>query len=145
MQKLSVLKITQRLVRSFSSAVKPFRIGDNVMIAKHITRSDIEKFIDVSGDTNPIHVQNGNEKGIVHGAFLNALVSGVIGTMLPGPGTLVVSQTLNFPNKCFEGDLVKITVTLIENRKIMKVKYECVVEEANKTVLFGDARLVVNK
>lgn len=145
MQKLSVLKVTQKLVSSFSSAVKPFRIGDNVTIVKHITRSDIEKFMDVSGDTNPIHVQNENEKGIVHGAFLNGLVSGVIGTMLPGPGTLVVSQTLNFPNKCFEGELVKITVTLIENRKIMKVKYECVVEEANKTVLFGDARLVVNK
>lgn len=145
MQKHSILKTAQKLFYSFSSAVKPLRIGDNVTIVKHITRSDIETFMDISGDTNPIHVHSESAKSVVHGAFLNALVSGIIGTMLPGPGTLVVSQTLNFPNKCFEGDLVKITVTLTENRKIMKVKYECVVEKTNKTVLFGDARLVSNK
>lgn len=139
MQKLFSPRTANSLVKHFSSTLK---IGDGITIVRCITKADIQKFIDISGDANPIHFQSGDKKAIVHGAFLNALVSGVIGTKFPGPGTLVVSQTLNFPNNCFEGELVKVTVTLIENRKIMKVKYECVVEECNKTVLFGDAKLI---
>lgn len=120
-------------------------MGDNVTIIRRISREDIQSFADVSRDSNPVHFENGNEKGIVHGALLNGLVSGVIGTCLPGPGVLVVSQTLNFPNKCFEGELVKITVTLVENRKILKVSFSCYVEESKKTVMYGDARLVLSK
>ncbi|KAF2898310.1 hypothetical protein ILUMI_07863, partial [Ignelater luminosus] len=119
--------------------------GDTCTIVKKITDEDIQNFCKISGDTNPIHIKNDSGNAVVHGAFLNGLVSGVIGTKLPGPGTLVVSQNLNFPNKCFSGESVRITVNLIENRKIIKVEFACEVEERKKVVLYGDARLVLNK
>jgi len=130
-----------RLAKLFSS--KDATPGESCTISKVITEEDVENFARISGDTNPVHFQHGSQKAIVHGALLNGLVSGVIGTKLPGPGTLVVAQNLNFPNKCFVDESVKITVKLIENRKIIKVEFVCEVEERKKVVLYGDAKLVV--
>lgn len=124
------------------SKMKHYKVGDVATMKRKILREDIEKFIKLSGDGNPIH---STEKAVVHGAFLNSLVSAVIGNKLPGPGTLVVAQTLNFPNKCFENEEVTVTVELVEDRKILKVIFKCEVEEKSKLVLHGDARLVINK
>lgn len=119
------------------------KVGDKCTVTKQITRADIEKFIEISGDSNPIHCQG--ENSVVHGAYLTALVSSVIGTKLPGPGSLVVSQTSTFPNKCFSGDVINITVELLELRKIIIVGFSCKVEDLNKVVLHGTAKLMLNK
>nr|CAD7440313.1 unnamed protein product [Timema bartmani] len=57
---------------------------------------------------------DGGSKGkvIVHGALLNGLVSGVIGTKLPGPGTKVLSQSLEYPNSCYADEEVSITIEI---------------------------------
>lgn len=121
-----------------------FQIGDRVQVYRKITADDLLKFAALTGDMNTIHlVESG--RPIVHGAFLNGLVSGVIGTKMPGSGTLVVAQNLTFPNKCFIDEQVLISVELIEVRKILKVKFECRVVSDNKIVLFGDAKLVMRK
>jgi len=144
---VQIRKLT--FLRIFSSDnfnPKALKVGDSCTITKQISNKDIENFAKISGDTNPVHFQSDSQqRAVVHGAFLNGLVSGVIGTKLPGPGTLVISQNLNFPNKCFGGESVKITVKLVENRKIIKVDFVCEVEEQKKVVLHGDARLVVSK
>lgn len=121
------------------SKVKKYKVGDVATMKRKIQGEDVEKFITLSGDSNPVHSQ---EKAVVHGAFLNSLVSAVIGTQLPGPGTLVVAQNLNFPNKCFVDEEVTVVVELVEDRKILKVKFKCVVEKESKVVLHGDAKLV---
>lgn len=108
-----------------------------VEVTKKISKEDVAEFSRLSGDTNPIH--NGS-KGIVHGAFLNALVSGVIGTKLPGPGTMVVSQNLRFPTSCRINDVVKISVELTSIRKLCEVHYKCTVND--RIVLEGDAKIV---
>lgn len=123
-------------------AKKSLTIGDHASITKKITPEDLGKFMELSGDFNPVHTQ---QKPIAHGAYLNSLVSAVIGTKLPGPGTLVVKQTLNFPNKCYVHDIVTVTVRIVDVRKIVKVSFTCEVQEGNKTVLFGDAHLVFNQ
>lgn len=120
-------------------------IGDQVTISRTITKKDVDNFSILSKDTNMIHVTDIPEKAVVHGAFLNSIVSGVMGTKLPGPGCLVVQQTLNFPNKCYVGETVDVTVKLIENRKILKVDFSCDVKVKNKKVLFGTAKLVMSK
>ncbi|RZC14248.1 follicle cell protein 3C-1 [Asbolus verrucosus] len=112
-------------------------VGDKVSVSRIIKKEDVEKFTELSGDTNPIHSTCGQERAIVHGAFLNALVSRVIGTKLPGPGAMVISQTLNFPNKCYVDEEVKILVELMNNRKILTVKFVCEVPDRHKIVLFG--------
>lgn len=134
---------------SFSNNVTskpPNRESDTeAVMSRTITVEDVVNFSKLSGDTNPIHSSHSSENAIVHGAFLNSIVSGVIGTKLPGPGCIVVQQTLNFPNKCYVGETVEVTVKLIENRKIIGVNFRCSVKEKNKTVLFGSAKLVMSR
>ncbi|KAK7070381.1 Armadillo repeat-containing protein 7 [Halocaridina rubra] len=129
--------------RSFTS----FKEGDTVTLAKKITQEDVEKFAKLSGDTNPIHIDRVYVKNrtnfddcVVHGALLNGLVSGVIGTRLPGPGTLVVKQELNFPSPCYVGEEVNLTVRLRELRKIVTVDFSCVTD-SGKIVLWGNCKL----
>ena len=114
-------------------------------IRRKITKEDLAKFTELSGDDNPIHAVNGPERALVHGALLNSLVSRVIGTELPGPGSVVVAQTLNFPNKCYVDEEVEVTVEMVENRKIVTVKFRCEVPERGKVVLWGDAKLIIKK
>lgn len=123
---------------------KKFRVGDSVTVVRTVTEDDLTEFGRLTGDTNPIHFSNHTNKAIVHGAFLNSIVSGVIGTELPGPGTLVVSQNLYFPHKCFVHDVITVKVELVEMRKIIKVRFTCEVEQETlrRTVMNGDAKLV---
>lgn len=137
---LPILSSTGNLSRPFSD--ERSEILKAVTVSKQIMKEDLEKFAALSGDTNIIHSSTLQEKAIVHGAYLNALVSGVIGTKLPGHGSIVVEQTLNFPNKCYVGETVDINVKLVSNRKILIVDYNCVVKENNKRVLTGSAKLV---
>lgn len=133
----------KRFLSNIHSKQSQFQIGDKVSVLKRITRKDLDSFIQVSGDSNPIHVGDAQERAVVHGAYLNSLVSCVMGTKLPGPGTLVIKQTLNFPNKCFIDEEVKVSVELVEVRKIITAKFSCNVNE--KTVLYGDAKLIFDK
>lgn len=107
------------------------------VFTRKITKQDVDEFTRISGDNNPVHL---GDKPLVHGAFLNALVSGVIGTRLPGPGTIVVAQTLRFPSQCRVDDVVTIKVDLISARKLYLVNFTCTVED--RTVLEGDAKLI---
>lgn len=80
--------------------------GDSASIARTFTIEDIRRFAEITGDCNPIHIDADFAKGtkfgrcVVHGALINGLVSAVMGTRLPGPGTVVAHQYLEFPNPC---------------------------------------------
>lgn len=122
------------------------RVGDWVRIRKTLTQEDVEKFAQITGDFNPIHLNEQPEsKRVVHGAFLNGIVSGVIGTKMPGPGTIVISQQFTFPNKCIASadKEIEVFVEILDVRKIMKIGFECV--QDGKVVFKGDARLVYMK
>lgn len=125
------------------------KVGDVATLSKRITTEDIKKFAELSGDTNPLHLDSefiSNhttfENVLVHGAHLNSLVSNVIGTLLPGPGTVVVRQDLHFPSPCYAGETVEITVKLASLRKISTVEFCCSATEG-KVVLKGSAQLVL--
>lgn len=145
LMRLENVRIGLRQNSNILSKFKGFKEGDKVTVQRKITNEDVEAFARLSGDTNHIHFKNDHEKAIVHGAFLNGIVSAVIGTKLPGSGTLVVSQNLNFPNKCYVDEEVSVTVELLENRKIIKVKFICETVSDKKIVLHGDAKLLINK
>lgn len=119
-----------------------YKVGDSVKITRIITQKDLNNFSSLTNDHNPIHKEN-HQKPLVHGAFLNAIVAGIIGSKLPGDGSVVVSQSFSFPNKCYVGEPIDVNVELIELRKIIKVKYECT--QNNQAVMSGEARLVMNK
>jgi len=124
----------------------PLREGDKVSEIKCVTQEDVNIFSRLTGDYNPIHkTQAGasDDPAIVHGALLNGLISSVIGTKLPGPGTMVVSQILHFPNSCYAGEQVVVTVEITSVRKLIACKFSCTVDRKNKvTVLHGEAKLI---
>ncbi|XP_022160861.1 uncharacterized protein LOC111026973 [Myzus persicae] len=127
-----------RLSRRLQST-RALTVGDRVVISKRVEKSDINDFARLSGDTNPIH---SGDRPLVHGIYLAGLVSGVIGTKLPGDGTVVVSKKLRFPNACYAGDLVKIEVEIQTIRKLVKCGFWCRV--GDKVVMEGTAD-VINK
>lgn len=125
-----------------------FRIGDIATLKTRITPEEVKKFAELSGDKNPLHIdecfiqsQTSFKSCLVHGAYLNSLVSKVIGTQLPGPGTVVVREELNFPNPCYVGEEVEVTVKLTGLRKIFTVDFTCITNNG-QVVLYGNAHLV---
>lgn len=115
-------------------------VGAKTSVKKYITPKHIELFSELSDDWNPVHHKD--EGAIVHGAYLNSLVSGVIGMQLPGPGTLVLKQSLRYPNPCFVSDEVTVTVEVTNVRKLITCKYSVVSGKNGNIVLEGDAVLI---
>ncbi|XP_050460469.1 hydroxyacyl-thioester dehydratase type 2, mitochondrial-like [Cataglyphis hispanica] len=127
-------------IRLFANTVmNNLREGDQVSVFKVITNDDILKFAELTGDYNPIHTESA--RNIAHGALLNGLVSGLIGTKLPGAGTIVIEQNLIFPKPCYAGDSVEVIVKIVSVRKIIKCIYMCIAN-GDKVVLEGEAKLM---
>lgn len=109
-------------------------IGMSATRTKVITDEDIRKFAEVSGDTNSVHLDESYAaatrfgKRIAHGMLTASLISAILGMDLPGPGTIYLSQTLNFKAPVFIGDEVTAKVELIkyrEDRRIATFRTTC--------------------
>jgi 3-oxoacyl-[acyl-carrier protein] reductase len=92
--------------------------GDSAELAHTITTADVDHFVELSGDRNPVHLDSlyaaraGLGTPVVHGMLTAAFVSTVLGTMLPGEGTLWLSQRLDFLVPVRVGDTVRIRATI---------------------------------
>ncbi len=97
-------------------------IGQSASMSHQLTMDDIELFATVSGNTNPVHLDQSfaantrHHKIIAHGMWSGALVSGVLGSKLPGSGTVYLGQDLVFQHTVGLGDIVTATVTVVEKR-----------------------------
>lgn len=96
------------------------KIGMQATVSRTITETDLRNFSGVSGDTNPMHLNEEYAKQtqfqgcIVHGMLTASLISAVIGTRLPGPGCIYMSQTLKFLAPVRVGDTVYAVGTVKE-------------------------------
>src|SRR5262245_63626795 len=87
-------------------------------LSKTISSADVVGFAQLTGDRNPIHLsehfaaKTSFGSRIAHGLYTAGLISAVLGTRLPGPGAVYVSQTLNFRAPVRIGDTVEVTVTV---------------------------------
>jgi len=124
--------------------------GMTDVFGKTITESDIYTFAGVSGDTNPVHLNEEYAKGtmfkgrIAHGMIGAALISAVLGTKLPGPGCIYVSQTLKFRAPVKIGDTLMARVTvkkLNAEKKLAECETVCTV--GDKKVIDGEALVMV--
>src|SRR5437899_11087545 len=92
-------------------------VGMVETLSKTIASSDVVGFAQLTGDRNPIHLsehfaaKTSFGRRIAHGLYTASLISAVLGTRLPGPGAVDISQTLNFPAPVKIGDQVDVTVT----------------------------------
>lgn len=125
-------------------------IGQTATFGKTITEADITLFSGVSGDTNPVHLnqefaETTMFKGrIAHGMLSAGLISAVFGTKLPGPGCIYVGQTLKFKAPVHIGDTViaKVECTdKVDAKKFMTFRTTCYV--GDKIVIDGEATLMV--
>ena len=128
-----------------------FKIGDSASISKTITDRDIQAFADVTGDHNPIHLDDEYAAKtrfggrIAHGMLSASLISSVLANKLPGAGSVYLSQTLKFVKPVFPGDSVtaRVTVTGIRDDKpIITLETVCV-NQHNELVLKGEATVLV--
>ena len=128
-----------------------FKIGDSASISKTITDRDIQAFAEVTGDHNPIHLDDEYAaktrfgSRIAHGMLSASLISSVLANKLPGPGSVYLSQTLKFVKPVLPGDSVtaRVTVTGIRDDKpIITLETVCV-NQHNEPVLKGEATVLV--
>src|SRR5579862_4767988 len=126
------------------------KVGDSASLTRTLTEKDIQVFAIMSGDLNPAHVDieyaqsDMFHKIIGHGMWGGALISTVLGTQLPGPGTIYVGQTIRFKRPVGIGDTLTVKVTAIEkNPEKKRVTFACeVVNQNGEMVMEGQAEVV---
>jgi 3-hydroxybutyryl-CoA dehydratase len=125
-------------------------VGMTETLSKTISSDDVVGFATLTGDRNPIHLsehfaaKTSFGRRIAHGLYTAGLISAVLGTRLPGPGAIYVSQTLHFHAPVRIGDTVDVTVTvaeLITERK--RARLACTCRVGGEVVLDGEALVKV--
>jgi acyl dehydratase len=128
-----------------------FKVGDSAEITRTIEQADTDAFADVTGDHNPVHVdetfaqQTRFGRRIAHGMLTASLISSVLANKLPGEGSVYLGQTLQFVAPVFPGDEVTTRVTVKEVREdkpILKLETICV-NQRGETVIRGEASVLL--
>jgi phosphotransacetylase/acyl dehydratase len=98
------------------------KVGETASLARTLTYKDIELFAIMSGDVNPSHVDEAFAKSdmfhkiVAHGMWGGALISTVLGTQMPGPGTIYLNQSLHFGGPVGLGDTITVTLKVAEKK-----------------------------
>ena len=132
------------------TAIEDLHVGQTARLSKTITADDLQAFATATLDTNPVHFNEaaaraaGFEGRIAHGMLSAGLVSAVLGTRLPGPGTIYLRQTLSFRAPVRVGQTVTAVVEITNMKlasKRVTLRTQCLVEE--NVVIDGEALVLV--
>ena len=127
--------------------IKELNIGDTADFSKTVSESDIYQFAGITGDFNPAHMNEEYAKKtffktrIAHGILSAGFISTVIGTKLPGTGSIYIKQTLSFLAPVRIGDTITARVEVIEivvGKNRVRLKTVCVNQEGIQ-ILDGEA------
>jgi 3-hydroxybutyryl-CoA dehydratase len=131
-------------------AFEDLRVGMRETLLKTVMDTDVVGFARLSGDDNPIHLCDTYAAGsrfgerIAHGLYTASLISAVLGTRLPGPGAVYRSQTLHFHAPVRIGEVVTVTVEVVELMpQGRKVRLACEATVDGRVVLDGEALVSV--
>ena len=130
--------------------IEDLEIGMRAEYERDVTQDMIESFAEVSGDHNPLHLDDEYAQGtifkgrIAHGMLSAAFISKVFGTVMPGKGSVYISQTLRFLAPVRIGDTVRTTVevTAIDPEK-RRVSFKSRCRVGSTVVIDGDALILV--
>ncbi len=125
-------------------------IGDTAEFSKVLSEEDIDLFSKVSGDMNPVHLDEEFAsktifKGkIAHGLWSASLISATLGTVYPGPGTIYLGQTLSFIRPVRINDTLSVTLCVTEkNDNNNSITLSCIViNQKGEKVLTGEANVI---
>ena len=127
-----------------------FKVGDRAEITKTIEQSDVDAFATVTGDHNPVHVDEEFAKTtrfgrrIAHGMLTASLISAVLANKLPGEGSVYLGQTLQFMAPVFPGDEVTARITvkdIREDKPVVKLETICM-NQRGEVVIRGEATVL---
>jgi 3-oxoacyl-[acyl-carrier protein] reductase len=127
------------------------QIGETQTLIKHITEADVRKFVEMTGDDNPLHVDRAYAETttfkdiVVHGMLGASFISTVIGTKLPGSGALWVSQNMEFLLPVRLGDVLTISATVLkkhERERLLELDTK-IVNQNQQLILTGVGRVKV--
>lgn len=124
-------------------------VGQAEALTRTVREADIVAFAEVSGDDNPVHLDadfaatTPFRERIAHGMLTASYISALIGTRLPGPGAIYVSQTLQFRRPVKIGDEVttRVEIAALDDAK-GRVMFACACSVGGKTVLEGEAVVI---
>ncbi|MGB8344634.1 MAG: bifunctional enoyl-CoA hydratase/phosphate acetyltransferase [Ktedonobacteraceae bacterium] len=126
------------------------QVGDTASLTRTLSMEDIELFAVMSGDVNPAHVDKDYAKSdmfhkiIAHGMWGASLISTLLGTRLPGPGTIYLDQTLAFRRPVVLGDTITVTVTVdskeVEHHHVI-LNCQCT-NQRGEVVISGNATVI---
>lgn len=132
---------------------KDFKVGEKAEISKKITENDINTTADLTGDFNPIHIDEDFAKKtrfkgrIAHGVLSAGLISAVLGMHLPGPGAIYLGQTLKFLNPVRVGDTLKAEAVVTKwraEKKILHLETKCSNQNGDP-IVEGEAVLLIEE
>jgi phosphotransacetylase/acyl dehydratase len=126
------------------------KLGDTAQLTRTLSQKDIQLFAVMSGDVNPAHLDEEYAKSdmfhkiVAHGMWGGALISTVFGTLLPGPGTIYLGQTLRFKRPVGLGDTVTVKVKVIDKEDQKHcVTFDCeCVNQKGDAVITGQAEVI---
>ena len=127
-----------------------FYVGQEAEVSKCFTMEDVQQFAILSGDNNPLHVDEEYAKAgrfggcVVHGILVSGLISNVLGTKLPGEGSIYLEQNLSFRNPVYVGDMVtaRIRVKDIQQEKKLITLETNVYNQKDECVILGTALIL---
>jgi 3-hydroxybutyryl-CoA dehydratase len=129
------------------------KLGEKASLTRTITESDVQQFAALVGDNNPVHLDEAFAqktrfgRRIAHGMWGVSLISAVLGTRLPGPGTIYLSQTIQFLGPVYLGDTVTAEVTVVKvraDKPIVTLETLCQ-NQKGEAVLKGEAVVLVEQ
>jgi len=133
--------------------IDQLRVGDSAEFSKTVSESDIYLFAGITGDMNPAHIDEAYASGtffkgrIAHGMLGAGFISAVLGTRLPGPGTIYLSQSLSFKAPVHIGDTVTARVEVVEltvDKNRVRLHTTCA-DQSGKILLDGEAVVLAPK
>lgn len=126
--------------------------GDTATYSKTLTEDELVLFAAASGDVNPVHLDAEYAAGsmfkerIAHGMWSGSLISAAIATVLPGPGTIYLEQSLAFKRPVRLDDTLTVTLTVLYKEPKGRVVMGCAVSnQAGNKVVTGEARVIAPK
>lgn len=134
-------------------SIDAIRVGDHAEIIRRVSDDDIAEFVDAVGDYNPVHSDPEYAAGtafkepIAPGIWTAGLISAVIGTRLPGPGAIYLSQSLKFLKPVMFDDVITARVEVLETnpeKNRMRLKTVCT-NQRGEEVLTGEALVMPSK
>jgi 3-hydroxybutyryl-CoA dehydratase len=131
-------------------AFEDLEVGQTAEIEHVVSEESVKNFAALTGDTNPIHLSEAYAANtrfggrIAHGLYTASLISAVLGTKLPGPGAVYLSQTIKFRAPVRIGDTVtaQVEITALDPGR-QRATFFCTCSVGDKVVLDGEAHIMV--